>query len=961
MKITLKLIIAFLFSLSAMQVSASHLMGGNITYTCNGNNAYTFKTELYRDCNGVTLGNSITLNVSSVSCGQSFTTTLQLTASGGQIVTPLCTTEPDLCNGSGTYGVQRYTYESASVTLPSNCTDWVISYNNCCRNMAVTTLANASASSFYIQTKLNNVAVNCNNSPSFGFDPLLYACLGDTAYYSHGVSEVDGDSLSFSLIPCTGTNGTALSYSSGYSATSPLSTSYIQLNSTTGTLKFVPTISQVGVICMLVEEYRNGVKISAIVRDVQISITNCGANQPPVLSGINGTANASGTTGANTISTCAGQNLCFTIDAYDVNTAQTIGLNYTNSLQGATYTINTTGNTAQVTICWTPSVSNMGANHFGLSVYDNTCPLRGKSNYSYIVNVTGASGSAAFNNVTIPLGGSVAIPVTYANQNCVVTWAASPSLSCTNCSSPVASPTTTTTYYYQVNCPGGCAINSDSVVVNVLQPVTIQGTISRHDGQPLDNSKVYVFVGIGNIVDSSFTDAAGHYSITSTATSLVLSAVPNSTHFDQKTTYYNGGINYFAATPIVLNAGPSMTVNFATLPKPKTLTGTITRYDGQPLDNSDVYLLDNTQNVIDSTMTNGSGSYTFTTTANNLYLLAVPNTTTHSSQAPTLYDGTIDPLTATMITFTTLQATASFSTLPSSPVIIGTITRADGAPLNNSWVHLIDTSMNQVDSVLTTAQGDYLFMNLDATIHYYIKATPGSTHGDQVITYYDGAEAIQAADSITMDYLINVANYSTIDTASATGLKSISGTVGLGTDNFTPLANVRLFLKDNSGNFINDAITDDNGEFSFYGLSEGNYTVFVDKVGIDNELAPMVNLASNEPAKDSLVFLLHSYYLEMLTPNSTTEILKVQNILTYPNPVAALLSIQYDLETTANVQISILDISGKVVENLINERQMAGKYQITQDFSKNKLIDGIYFLRFQFDNQIVTKEIIIKQ
>jgi len=45
-------------------------------------------------------------------------------------------------------------------------------------------------------------------------------------------------------------------------------------------------------------------------------------------------------------------------------------------------------------------------------------------------------------------------------------WAASPTLSCTNCSNPIASPVTTTTYYLTIENSIGC-IGSDSVVVTV--------------------------------------------------------------------------------------------------------------------------------------------------------------------------------------------------------------------------------------------------------------------------------------------------------------------------------------------------------------------------------------------------------------------------------------------------------------------------------------------------------------
>lgn len=966
---SLKFILALILSLSAFQVSASHLMGGNITYECVGNNVYKFKAELYRDCNGITLPSTIPLTVTSASCGLNFTIILELEPSGPEIVTPLCPNEPDRCNGStGVYGVQKYTYTHVSasqgqglssppVVLPS-CSDWVIAYSICCRNAAIST--GSANSSFYIQTELNNVSASCNNSPIFGFDPILFGCIGDTVKYSHGVSDADNDSLVFSLTNCLEGLANSVAYLPPYSGTNPLANNYISLDAATGTLTFVPTQAQTGVICMLVEEYRNGVKIGEIVRDIQIGILNC-TNQSPYLSGINGTATSAGTTGSNTMSICVGQNSCFTIDAYDYNTAQNVGVTYSNTLSGATFSVNATGNTAQVTICWTPTSNDIGTNHFGLSVYDNACPLKGKGNYTYIINVLGGTtGNLGFSDTTIFLGNSIALPVMTTDTNCVVTWSSSPTLSCTNCATPTATPTVTTTYYYQVNCPySNCGVFNDSVTVIIQLPTTLQGVVTRHDGQPLDNSMIYAYNALGNVTDSSLTDVSGNYTFVIFNTSAILFAQPSVAHSDQLPTYYNGVTDYVAATSISLISGNTITVDFSTLPKSKTLQGTITRSDGLALDNSIIYLFDNNQNLLDSTITNGNGQYTINTLLDSVFVQAIPNSS-HPDQLPTYYNSVEMFSTATVVTFTNFAATVDFSTLPKPHAILGTITRSDGLPLNNSWVHLMDTSMSNIDSILTTAQGNYAFIVPNVSIYYYVKATPSSNHGDQVITYYNGSETIQSADSISGNSLVNIANFSTIDTASATGGKSLGGTVGVGTDNFTPYPDVRLILKDATGNFINDAFTDDNGKFKFYGLSDGDYKIFVDKVGIDNELAPIVTLTANQPSQDTLQFLLHSYYLEMLNPNSTIEVLNVQNFAIYPNPIQTTFTIQYDLLASANVNIDILDVNGRVVKTLKNERQNAGNHQFLEEISKNNFANGIYFIRLQFDNQTITKRIIVK-
>jgi hypothetical protein len=58
--------IIFLFVFIAMfqnSAIASHLMGGEITWVCNGGGQYVFTMKLYRDCNGATASPNLSLTV----------------------------------------------------------------------------------------------------------------------------------------------------------------------------------------------------------------------------------------------------------------------------------------------------------------------------------------------------------------------------------------------------------------------------------------------------------------------------------------------------------------------------------------------------------------------------------------------------------------------------------------------------------------------------------------------------------------------------------------------------------------------------------------------------------------------------------------------------------------------------------------------------------------------------------
>ncbi|HRG53937.1 MAG TPA: hypothetical protein PLL00_13980, partial [Bacteroidia bacterium] len=59
-----KIVIPFLLlCLFYSKADATHLMGGEITWQCQGNGSYIFTVKLYRDCNGSVGEDSITVYV----------------------------------------------------------------------------------------------------------------------------------------------------------------------------------------------------------------------------------------------------------------------------------------------------------------------------------------------------------------------------------------------------------------------------------------------------------------------------------------------------------------------------------------------------------------------------------------------------------------------------------------------------------------------------------------------------------------------------------------------------------------------------------------------------------------------------------------------------------------------------------------------------------------------------------
>jgi len=79
----------------------------------------------------------------------------------------------------------------------------------------------------------------------------------------------------------------------------------------------------------------------------------------------------------------------------------------------------------------------------------------------------------------------------------------------------------------------------------------------------------------------------------------------------------------------------------------------------------------------------------------------------------------------------------------------------------------------------------------------------------------------------------------------------------------------------------------------------------------------------------------------------------------YPNPFNSLTIISFDLPQPSNVSISIFDLNGRLVSNILNRKRQAGYHSISWDASS--LSTGIYFIKMETNNNAyIKKSIFIK-
>ncbi len=76
-----------------------------------------------------------------------------------------------------------------------------------------------------------------------------------------------------------------------------------------------------------------------------------------------------------------------------------------------------------------------------------------------------------------------------------------------------------------------------------------------------------------------------------------------------------------------------------------------------------------------------------------------------------------------------------------------------------------------------------------------------------------------------------------------------------------------------------------------------------------------------------------------------------------PNPFSSSTAIAYSLEQNANVQLFVLDLSGRIVESLVNEYQQAGNHNIIWDAGRYE--NGVYIYKLIVNGKAASNRMIL--
>ena len=310
----LKFVLIVIISLFSTVSYGTHLMGGEITYTCikTGQNSglYVFNVIVYRDCQGIPIDTVSIIDVHNHPTLQ----TISLNYIESNDISPLC----DTINGSnmmyscggnnlgytgnGIGAVEEHVYRSDTIRIIGSPDQhgWHFTWSDCCRNGAIINIDNPNNYGFTLRTAMypytdSSGTVWPNNdecfdsSPSFyekprtilerynGFDPQS-AFNGFT--YSHNAYDEELDSIAYAFAPPLDNSGydylnpnsIAIPFLSPYTFSAPIDS--ISIDPLTGRTSYPANLQGNYVTCTKVSSYRCGQLISEVFREIQVVISS---------------------------------------------------------------------------------------------------------------------------------------------------------------------------------------------------------------------------------------------------------------------------------------------------------------------------------------------------------------------------------------------------------------------------------------------------------------------------------------------------------------------------------------------------------------------------------------------------------------------------------------------------------------------------------------------------------------
>ena len=292
------------------QLSATHIVGGDVSYQCEGYNSDStavvllFEFTIYRDLfsGGANFDDDARFGIwrGSGTNWTHFETINDLDFTDRdeiEVVDDPCVDVPSMV------GVEKAVYRF-NYSLPLDGQDYILAYQRCCRNPTIANLFNPgdTGAAFQIEIKAESLEL-CNDSPKFDRFPPIFICANFDVNFNHSASDAQGDQLVYEFcapLQAGGTDGSngfgdpnsctgvrpdpencgpvfdPVDFRPPFEESNPMGGDpVVTINPVTGLISGVPNIQGQYVVGVCAKEYRNGILLSEIRRDFQFNVVMC--------------------------------------------------------------------------------------------------------------------------------------------------------------------------------------------------------------------------------------------------------------------------------------------------------------------------------------------------------------------------------------------------------------------------------------------------------------------------------------------------------------------------------------------------------------------------------------------------------------------------------------------------------------------------------------------------------------
>ncbi|MEL6652443.1 MAG: PKD domain-containing protein, partial [Bacteroidota bacterium] len=395
-------ILLFSLFIGMFSVRATHILGGDIRYTCldSTQHIYQIDVTLFRDClNGQAPFDNVlslfffdTLNDSLLKIEQVIYSGVSTFASPLGIASCALPFE-NYCSEVSVY--------SLIDTLPPRLGGYLIGWSRCCfSNILVNGVGQQG---FTLTTQIpGSEKFPANSQPEVLQKSIHFLCQDEIFEIDLQATDPEGDSLVYSIdtlrngmnLMGFGTNQftavvnalnpmgpppyEAYSWQPGYSVSDPLGTGYFSLDPQLGKLYGRAGGPGAYIYSIAVEEFRNGISLGSYSMVLQFYLVDCGATiQSWAVNPDYGMLN----TTQDTIFASDDSAFCFVVDLDSVPAGEQIDLQISAISNLAEWSLSQdTANPLQYDLCWTPSCSAWPDTLLSLvleSSIDSDCPLDG--------------------------------------------------------------------------------------------------------------------------------------------------------------------------------------------------------------------------------------------------------------------------------------------------------------------------------------------------------------------------------------------------------------------------------------------------------------------------------------------------------------------------------------------------------------------------------------------------------